>query len=214
MSCWLKSMDEKLCSKCKTSKLKTCFSKQTSKADGLQTHCKTCKREYKKAWDLANAEYVRSSNSDWHAKNKCRTKATNAVWYKNNKEKALHKCRQWRAKNRDHINKKAQQRHKNNIEVKVKARLRTRLHGAIRNNYKSGSAVVDLGCSVEFFKKYLESQFVEGMTWDNWSRTGWHIDHIIPLCRFDLTKRDELLIACHYTNHQPLWAKDNMSKNK
>jgi hypothetical protein len=68
-----------------------------------------------------------------------------------------------------------------------------------------------------FFKKSesrdgLESKFQEGMTWDNWSRTGWHIDHILPLDNFDLADPEQLRRACHYTNLQPLWAKDNLSK--
>jgi hypothetical protein len=59
---------------------------------------------------------------------------------------------------------------------------------------------------------HLESKFQYGMNWDNWSFEGWHIDHIVPLASFDLTDRKQLLLACHYTNLQPLWAIDNFSK--
>ena len=51
------------------------------------------------------------------------------------------------------------------------------------------------------------------MTWDNYGYYGWHIDHITPLASFDLTNRQQLLEACHYTNLQPMWAKDNMTKS-
>ena len=46
----------------------------------------------------------------------------------------------------------------------------------------------------------------------NWGVHGWHIDHITPLSSFDLTCREQFLKVCHYTNLQPLWAKDNFSK--
>ena len=83
---------------------------------------------------------------------------------------------------------------------------------ALKGNYKNGSAVKDLGCSIDELKTYLESKFQLGMTWDNWSKDGWHIDHIKPLSSFDLTDKKQLLEACHYTNLQPLWATDNLSK--
>jgi hypothetical protein len=86
------------------------------------------------------------------------------------------------------------------------------LNQAFKKNYKTGSAVSDLGCSIEEFKLYLESKFLPGMTWDNWSRTGWHIDHIKPLSGFDLTDPIQLQDACKYINLQPLWASDNISK--
>jgi hypothetical protein len=57
----------------------------------------------------------------------------------------------------------------------------------------------------------MESKFQPGMTWDNRGKE-WHIDHIIPLATFNLQDRRQFLVACHYTNLQPLWARDNMVK--
>lgn len=65
-----------------------------------------------------------------------------------------------------------------------------------------------LGCSWEQLRDYIENQFVDGMTWEN--RNLWHIDHIVPLSSAKTI--EELEKLCHYTNLQPLWALDNMSK--
>ena len=65
-----------------------------------------------------------------------------------------------------------------------------------------------LGCDFADLKHHLESQFTEGMTWDN--RNLWHIDHIIPLA--SAKSAEEVVKLSHYTNLQPLWAKDNMRK--
>lgn len=107
---------------------------------------------------------------------------------------------------------------KNDINYKLADLLRTRIRSAIKNNQKAGSAVSDLGCSIQEAKQYLESKFYhhpitgERMTWDNRGLYGWHIDHIIPLISFDLSDREQFLKACHYTNLQPLWSEDNLSK--
>ena len=68
------------------------------------------------------------------------------------------------------------------------------------------------GCDISFLKNYLEQKFQVGMTWDNYGINGWHIDHIVPLISFDLTSVAEIRKACHYTNLQPLWARDNITK--
>jgi len=116
--------------------------------------------------------------------------------------------------NRVILNAKARERIKNDIQYKLRVRLRARLYNAIKSSSKEGSAVKDLGCSISFLKEYLEYKWLPDMNWSNWSFEGWHIDHIIPLGTFNLTDRRQFLKACHYTNLQPLWGIDNMRKGK
>jgi hypothetical protein len=69
-----------------------------------------------------------------------------------------------------------------------------------------------LGCSFGEFREYIESQFAKGMTWDNCG--AWHIDHIIPLCKFNPDNHAEYAKAWHYSNMRPLWAHDNLSRKR
>ena len=66
-----------------------------------------------------------------------------------------------------------------------------------------------LGCTPEELRDHLQSQFTEGMTLENHGE--WHIDHIIPLA--SANTEEEIVKLCHYTNLQPLWAEDNLSKS-
>ena len=66
-----------------------------------------------------------------------------------------------------------------------------------------------LGVPYEIAFTHIERQFTKGMTWENHGK--WHIDHIIPLASAET--ESELIQLCHYTNLQPLWAKDNLSKS-
>jgi len=108
----------------------------------------------------------------------------------------------------------------NKLNGKIANNLRGRLGKAFRGNYKSGSAVKDLGCSIAKLKIKLQLGFHrhpatgEYMTWNNYGRKGWHIDHIKSLCSFNLSDKEQFLIAVHYTNLQPLWARDNLKKPK
>ena len=118
-----------------------------------------------------------------------------------------------RAKDREHARAR-RERNKDNPQFRLSITLRTRLNGALAGNFKTGSAVRDLGCTIPELRAYLQAQFAPGMSWDNWGHVGdvWHIDHIKPLASFDLANREQFLAACHYTNLQPLWAKDNLRK--
>ena len=70
-------------------------------------------------------------------------------------------------------------------------------------------------CTTLELKAHLEAQFKEGMNWDNYGE--WHADHKIQLAY----KQDgipptleEVAKRLHYTNTQPLWASENMSKGR
>lgn len=125
-------------------------------------------------------------------------------------EKRRIRLRKYRKVNKEKLAKRHQERLTSDLTYLLKRNLRNRFKQALKNNYKSGSAVELLGISVIEFKKYLESLFKPGMTWENYG--DWHIDHIFPLSGGDLTDINFLKKVCHYTNLQPLWAMENLSK--
>lgn len=95
---------------------------------------------------------------------------------------------------------------------KVRRNLSRRLNLALKvKSYKKDTQFMQiLSCSLEELRNHIESQFKPGMTWENHSLYGWHIDHIIPLS--SAKTQEELYKLCHYSNLQPLWAYDNLSK--
>lgn len=92
--------------------------------------------------------------------------------------------------------------------------LRNRIKEAFRKQYgnKSHKTVALLGCTIEECRIYIELLWKPGMTWQNYGLRGWHIDHIKPCASFDLTDPDQQKACFHYSNLQPLWWWDNLSK--
>ena len=140
-------------------------------------------------------------------------------YYVENKEKVQIQHKEYRDNNKFdkacYEKEYKKNRQKEDLNYKLVCNLRTRLYSALKNKQKKGSAVKDLGCSIDFLKQYLQSQFLPSMTWNNWGKGPdmWNIDHIVPLSSFDLTDREQLLKAVHYTNLQPLWEPDNLQKS-
>ena len=155
---------------------------------------KVADKKYRESHERYNADY----NRQYHKEHSKYYRQYMNVWRKDNadKMKLYHKNRL-----------------KTDVQYRLGCCLRRRLGCALKGNQKVGSAVRDLGCSIVEFKKYIESQFQFGMTWDNYGYRGWHLDHKIPLAKFDLTDRQQFLIANNYTNIQPMWAHDNMVKH-
>jgi hypothetical protein len=122
--------------------------------------------------------------------------------------------KQWRINNKEKLKVYRDKKYKDDIEHKLLITIRARIGKALKYNLKSKNTKKLIGCSVEQLKQHLENQFREGMNWNNHSQFGWHIDHIIPCSEFDLSKEDEQCKCFHYSNMQPLWWYENLSKHK
>lgn len=115
-------------------------------------------------------------------------------------------------------NKYRNDRRKRDPLYKLMNAMRGRMGGFFRraknsktnNLSKTKSTIELLGASKEVVFKHIESQFIEGMSWENYGQKGWHVDHKKPLVSAKTQKQLELLL--HYTNLQPLWAQDNHRK--
>lgn len=97
------------------------------------------------------------------------------------------------------------------VHSNLSKRVRRALEGIGRKSLLTEQLV---GCDFPTLMKHLESLFRPGMTWANYGRGAdkWHIDHIIPCSSFDLTDPEQQRKCFHWTNMQPLWERDNMSK--
>jgi len=184
-------------------------------------------------------------NTEQYNKKYCSTYCQRKNWNICNKDKKLELQKIWRANNPDKIDKDAKglahkiavkkwkfknkqkvkeynnfyrkNRINNDLNFKIRCNIRSRLSKSIKKSSKGGSAIGDLGCTIDEFKIYLESKFEPWMNWDNYgpynsNKDTWQIDHIIALANFDLTNRDDFIKACNYKNMQPMLAIKNMTK--
>lgn len=137
---------------------------------------------------------LKYSNLDIEKKKKI-VKA-NKVWRKNNKEKVI---KYWKK-----LLKNPKYRAIQNLRKRLKDFLKVKNPDLFSK---------DIGCTKKQLIQHLESQFEEGMSWDNYGNPNgdhtecWHIDHIIPLSRF------EGPCPNHYTNLRPMWGLENISKS-
>lgn len=184
----------------------------------------------KKEWKRNNPERIKESDKKYRSTHKKEGAARMREWRKANHERALLSAKLLRENNRDRFNTygtkhyykhrekilaKEKIRMETDVEYAIKRRLRIRLCGVFRSQAKgckTKSTLTFLGIEMPEFMKYIENLFKPGMTWDN--RKLWHLDHIRPCNSFDLTDPEQQKKCFHYTNLQPLWAHDNLSKNK
>jgi len=193
-------MKTQVCTKCGKRKYITEFNKnKRNTKKGIGSRCKVCLAEISKEYRKTHKDIRdrREYRKKYYEANKGKFKEWNKQWMKDNRERREQYMKEWRDKN---------------PSQKIAHYCRSRIKNAIKKGYKAADTLSLTGCkSWDEVKQHLEKQFTKGMTWDNHGE--WHIDHIKPCASFDLTKESEQKKCFHYSNLQPLWAKENLRKS-
>ncbi len=166
----------KTCVKCNIEKLLSDYYKCSRNIDKLQSYCKQCRKIYENQYRFINIDQIKVYNKKRNSECK--------EYFKNYKNK----------------------RYNTDIEYKIKVNLRSRIYNVLKTSKlnKNNKTLNYIGCTIEQFKQYLESQFKPEMNWDNHGEV-WEIDHIISCYSFDLNIIENQFKCFHYTNMRPLF---------
>jgi len=173
-------------------------------------------KNYFKFWRINNKEKIKKINKKNYDNHKdSRAKYAKKQYFKNQEQRKQY-ARNYYQINKNEINQKFNtkfiEKRKIDINFRILCNLRKRIWKVLKENSKSKSTINLLGCSVDLLRFHLQNKFQPGMSFSNYGK--WHIDHIKPCACFDLSKASEQRKCFHYTNLQPLWAKDNIRKGK
>lgn len=193
----MEQIQTKFCRICKQYIQLVLFGKRAlgrNSKDGYSTECLPCIRIYEKN---------RKSNK----------KISDKKYYLKNKEKILAYTKKYLSNHEYKLkrNKNRSARRISDVGYRIENRLRVRLHSALKGKLKLLKTKELVGCSTKFLKEHLESQFKDGIAWDNFG--DWHIDHVRPCASFDLSDLEQQKECFHFSNLQPLWAIENLRKS-
>lgn len=239
---YIKNQDHKLCSICKVAKptsefqkagggkwlqpyCKPCDNERKNKhrLENIDRYREKAINQYYKHRVLQpsrpfkkdDPEYIKQRNRNYIERPDVKVKksASDKKYRENNAERVRQNKMEYKQSGRALLMAKEwQARQRNKIEFVTKKRLRGRIYMALKRGVKSESTMSLLGCTIEYFKSYFQSLFIDGMTWDKYMAGEIVIDHIKPCKEFDLTDANQQRDCFHYTNLQPLWELDNLKK--
>lgn len=209
----------KQCKRCLKLKDVDSFYKNVKGGDslGLASYCKECNKERNKIWADNNREKTRKATADWYARNKIRARDYDKRYREENKERKAETKKQWIINNPDKLreySRRGAAKIRSTLKGRVNDALSSAMYRSLRGNKNGRHWEGLVGYSVDDLKRHIEKQFKDGMSWDNYGKYTWHIDHIIPVAVFNITGPEciDFKRCWALSNLQPLWAKENHSK--
>ncbi len=182
-------------------------------------------KDYSKKYYQANPDkfkaYGKSDKTKtYNELNKDKRREISKIWAKNNPDKVKSYYKDTKSDRnkyqRETYKKRVQSDPLFKMTINIKSSIRS---GIKKRKFRKTSKTLEiLGCSFEFLKAHLESNFKPWMNWDNYGsydgtlNYGWDIDHIIPLCT--AKNKEELIKLNHYSNLQPLCSYTNRNVKK
>jgi hypothetical protein len=183
-------------------------------------------KEWQHNFYLAHRKKINRKNQEYHDCHREKLKAIGRIYYLNNQERIKKSAQLYRnahlkeKREHDRIYYAAHReeaymnviKRRSTLLGRIEHNLRSRINFAMKGRAKTTRSIELVGCTVEQLRKHIESKFLLGMNWDNYGFRGWHIDHIIPCAMFDLLNPEQQKKCFHWSNLQPLWATENLSK--
>lgn len=192
--------EKKKCKECKDCKLVKSTSEFHVRRVSTKTEVKTYVRSYCKACNN------KRSNA-WAKANRAKKNAHRREFMRRKNLGVKRKPRQTYKELKAYRRKRARERYRSDPAYKLLCNLRNRVNKALSGKSKSAATEKLLGICVDECRKYIEAQFIEGMSWDTIA-----VDHIVPCASFDLSDPEQQRRCFHYTNLQPLFPPENSSK--
>lgn len=215
---------------------------KNNKTDGRRSSCKICTSQRIKQYFIDNPEKKKESDKRSYEENKAKKLTQKKEYYLRKKEEILAKRKEYHLVNKESNNQKSREYREKNLEkvkeynriyqrerakemtAKRLARIKSdplrifkeRIRLVIKGGFyrlKKGKLLKTneiIGADWETVKAHIVSQFKDGMTWEAFVAGDIHIDHIKPLA--SATCEADIIALNHYTNLQPLWCLDNLSK--
>jgi hypothetical protein len=191
----------------------------------------TDNRTYQREWYRRNAERLRpirnarrKANADnanaYHRsrrqKNHNTILARESIYREKNRERIKSNATRYRKNNRKKtsqaVYKSRAKRYLSDPKFRMQVQLKAYAHRKIHKG-PIGTFLSLFGCTIGELRRHIEKQWLTNMSWGNYGRRGWHIDHIRPCASFDLSDPEQQKQCFHWTNLQPLWADDNIKKS-
>ena len=215
---------DKVCRICNINKPLSDYHLKRGTPDGHRHECKECVKDIQKKYKEVDGFKEKQKEYDEKRYNDKKDEILNRKkeYHIENRETILEKKKDYRKT--DNFKENNKQWRSENKELLAKLQLdyrkryphivawRSVLHSTLKrlDTPKEGHTIDMLGYSALELKEHIEKQFLEGMSWDNHGE--WHIDHIKAVVNFD--NNADIKEVCALENLQPLWAFDNLSKNK
>ncbi len=208
------------CAKVKAHEYNQTHKEQVSASDHI--YYETHKEEVKaasRAWRSTHKEQAAAHDHAYYETHKeeiaARKRIYNRAYNDTHKEQKATNDKAWKHQHREYLAEYKRQNLLANPALRISASISRGMWKSLRGE-KSGRHWEDLvGYTLDDLVHHLESQFTEGMTWDNMGREGWSIDHRKPIKAHTFTSPDdpEFKQCWSLENLQPMWFRDNCAKN-
>jgi len=168
-------------------------------------------------WVEGNKEKYKNYQLEYRTKNFKNLSQKSKTYRNKHKEKIKANYKNWKSKNIDRLRawrREYDKKRRQNPMVRLYHNVSRRINESLKSNKAGRKWEGIVGYTLIKLKNHLENKFQNGMSWDNYGKNGWHIDHIMPRSIFNITSSEceEFKKCWDISNLQPLWEKDNLSK--